>query len=266
MTRLAIVIRMLPFAFALASCSNSLSFGISATPTQPTRALTVFAAASLTESFTKLAMIFEDQNPDVQVTLNFAGSQQLAEQLAQGARADVFASASQKYMVTAIENGIANDDEAKVFAQNHLVVIAPILNPAGISSYRDVAKPGVKLVLADAAVPAGAYSLAFLRAADIETEALANVVSYEENVKAVLTKVLLGEADAGIVYVSDINAEVGAGLASFAIPLGLNQTADYLITPLITAPNPDLAQAFIAFVFSEEGQAILEGTHFISVE
>jgi molybdate transport system substrate-binding protein len=231
----------------------------------PAKNLTVLAAASLTESFTELGRLFESQNPGVTVTFSFAGSQQLAQQLDQGASADVFASASQKYMDAASQSKRVNPDEAKVFARNRLVVIFPKSNPAGLQDLKDLAKPGLKLVLADKSVPAGQYSLDFLDkagkdpayAAAFGANVLKNVVSYEENVRSVLTKVSLGEADAGIVYVTDISAAAADQVGRLDIPDTLNTLAVYPIAPIADSSNAATANAFVALVLSPEGQAVL---------
>ena len=236
--------------------------------------LTVFAAASLTDPFRDLAAQFETDNPGVDVIFNFAGSQQLAQQLAQGAAVDLFASANESQMRAVIDAGRVMDGDQRVFAGNKLVVITPTGNPAGLASLQGLAKPGIKLVLAARNVPAGDYSLAFLEktsrspefAAGYEAAVLANVVSYEENVKAVLSKVLLGEADAGIVYSSDITADVADHVVRIPIPDELNTLAAYPIAPVSDAPNPALAQQFQEFVLSPDGQTVLARHGFITVE
>jgi molybdate transport system substrate-binding protein len=237
------------------------------------RTLTVMAAASLTESFTELGLIFESQHEGVTVAFNFAGSQALAEQLAQGADVDVFASASNKYMTAAIDAGRVTADASSVFAYNRLVVIYPKDNPGGIAELKDLAKEGLKVDLADASVPVGQYALDFLDKASADAnfgsqfkeDVLNNVVSYEENVKAVVTKISLGEADAGIVYVTDITADAAELVGTLEIPDELNTIATYPIAPIADSKNADLAQAFVAFVLSSEGQAILAKYNFVSV-
>lgn len=237
-----------------------------AAPAKPPQVtLTIMAAASLTESFTEIGSLFEAQHPGVNVAFNFAGSQQLVEQLSQGADADVFASASMKYMKTAVDAGLAKDTDFHIFARNKLVVIFPVENKAGIASLQDLVKPGVKVVLAAQAVPVGQYSLDFLdKAAKYSTygtaykdAVLKNVVSYEDNVKAVLTKVALGEADAGIVYVSDITGDSKDKVGTIEIPDVLNTIATYPLARLSASKNPNLAEAFVQFVLSPEGQAVL---------
>ncbi|NMB91209.1 MAG: molybdate ABC transporter substrate-binding protein [Chloroflexi bacterium] len=238
-------------------------------PVEP-RTLTVLAAASLTESFTELGHMFEEQNPGVTVSFNFAGSQQLAQQLDQGAAADVFASANNKYMDAAVESQRVNAPDAQTFAKNRLVVIYPAGNPAGLSQLQDLAMPGLKLDLADETVPVGQYSVAFLDKASqddafgatFKDDVLSNVVSYEDNVKAVLTKVSLDEADAGIVYQTDITPDAADKVGTLEIPDELNTIATYPIAPIADSENPDLAQAFVELVLSPDGQALLGGFGF----
>lgn len=246
-----------------------------AAPTTPARSgpLMVFAAASLTDAFEELATAFEATYPGAEITYNFAGSQQLAAQLNGGAPADVFASANSRQMEAVIAGGRVEDGAAQAFVRNRLVVITPSDNPAGITTLQDLAKPGVKLILADKAVPVGQYSLDVLAKASAlpgYTEAysptvLANVVSYEENVRSVLAKVALGEGDAGIVYTTDAALEADR-LQQIAIPDELNTIASYPIAPVADSANPALAEAFIAFVLGPEGQAILARYGFIPVE
>ena len=235
--------------------------------------LTVLAAASLTESFTELGEVFESENAGITVAYSFAGSQALAQQLDQGAEADVFASANTKYMTAIIESGRVNEEDSQIFAHNRLVVIFPSENPGGISDLQDLANEGLKIVLADESVPVGNYTAAFLDKASADPtygEAYKesvknNVVSYEDNVKAVVTKVSLGEADAGIVYITDITAEAAKSVTSVDIPDELNTIATYPIAPLADSENPELAQTFVNFVLSAEGQAILGKYGFVSV-
>lgn len=246
--------------------------------TQPV-SLTVFAAASLTGAFTQIGQSFETAHPGVTVTFNFAGSQQLAQQLSQGAAADVFASANQQQMDTVAATGRIDKTAVRMFAQNRLVVIYPQGNPAGIASLADLAKPGLRLVLAAKEVPVGAYTLEFLAkaAADpafspsFQADVLKNVVSYEDNVKVVLAKVSLGEADAGVVYTSDVasalpQAKDSAQVGELAIPDNLNVVAVYPLAPLADSPHLALAQAFVDLALSPEGQAVLAQAGFIPVE
>ena len=236
--------------------------------------LTIFTAASLVEPFTEIGEQFESQNPGVDLTFNFAGSQQLAHQLAQGAPCDIFASADTRQMEAIIKTGHINSQSPQIFTHNHLVVIFPSENPAGIQILKDLSKRGLKLVLAAEAVPVGNYSQQFLTKASqspafterFKLDVLDNVVSYESNVKAVLSKVLLGEADAGIVYTSDITGNNISQLGMLPIPGELNVLADYLLAPLMDSQNPELTQDFIAFVLSPTGQEILSKHGFITVK
>jgi molybdate transport system substrate-binding protein len=231
----------------------------------PKKSLTVFAAASLTEAFNELATRYKAENPDVDVILNFAGSQQLSQQIIEGAPADVFASANQRQMEIATLSGRIDRKNVSIFANNHLIVVFPADNPARLGSLSDLAKPGLKIGLAAQAVPVGQYSLEFLENASAEAnfgpqykdEVLANVVTYEQTVKAVLSKVILGEVDAGIVYVSDAWGPDAGKLGRLVIPDTLNPLASYTIAALNDSSDSDLANSFVAFVLSPPGQEIL---------
>ena len=226
--------------------------------------LRVFAAASLSDAFGDIARTFEASHPGTAVQLNLAGSQQLAAQLDQGAAADVFAAADDRWMATARDHGLI-DGDAVVFAHNLLVLIVPRTNPARIGRLQDLAKPGVKLVVGDVAVPVGNYSRQVLQnlarsdgyAPEFAKRALANVVSEEDNVKSVVAKVQLGEADAGLVYRSDVTPAVARYVRVFTIPDAVNVRANYPIAAVKAAPQPELARDFIAAVLSAAGQAAL---------
>jgi len=203
---------------------------------------------------------FESAHPAVSVALNFDGSQSLRAQIEQGAMADVFASANaEEIEALAAQSLIAT---SQPFAANSLIVILPSANTAGIQSLADLARPGLFLVLAANDVPVGRYSRQALEklnaqfGADYSTRVLANLVSDESNAKQIVAKVQLGEADAGIVYVSDSVA--APDLLTLAIPPEYNVTAEYPIAALANAPHPELAAEFIAFVLSADGQSILE--------
>ena len=236
--------------------------------------LTVFAAASLTEAFTEIGQQFEATYPGVTVTFNFAGSQQLAQQLGQGAPADVFASANTKQMGVAIESGRVDEGTPQLFAHNRLVVVYPTDNPAQITQLSDLAQPGTVLILAAGEVPVGRYSLEFLDkaaqdpafGAEFKEAMLSNVVSYEQTVKAVFTKIVLGEGDAGIVYSSDISQDNATKVGRLEIPDALNTIADYPLATVNDAANPELAQVFIDFVRGTAGQTMLAKYNFIPVD
>lgn len=254
----------------LAACSPVAAPGAAApAPGAAAPQLTIFAAASLTEAFATLAADFSATTPAT-VVFNFAGSQQLAQQLLSGAPADLFASANQKQMAVAVTGGSIDAATVQPFAGNRLVLVTPADNPAGLQTVSDLATPGLKLVLADAAVPVGQYALDMLANASAAPEftptfddaVLANVVSYEDNVRAVLTKVMLGEADAGIVYTSDVVGAARDQVQMIDIPDALNIAAVYVIAPVANSSQPELAQAFVDFVRSDAGQSILESYGF----
>lgn len=253
----------------LGACAGQA--GGSPTAAQQTT-LTVYAAASLTDAFKEIGAGFQHSHANVTVTFNFAGSQQLEQQIAQGATADVFASASTKYMDAAIQAGIVAGGAQKTFVRNRLIVIVPKNNPAHIQTLQDLGTSGVKIVLADKSVPVGQYALAFLDKASADhsfgatykANVLKNVVSYEDNVKSVFSKVQLGEADAGIVYTSDVSTH-GDEVGSLAIPDALNTIAVYPIAALKNSHNSASAQQFVEYVLSASGQATLKKYGFIIV-
>ena len=222
-------------------------------------AIVVLAASSLTNAFTELAEAFMVQNEDVQVVLNYAGSSQLAAQLQEGAPADLFAPANVTQMARVIETGRINAGSETMFVSNRLTIIVPIDNPARIATLTDLAQPGVRLLLAAEGVPARQYTDEIIagQPAPFQTQFYANVVSAEENVRQVAAKIALGEADAGIVYNSDVTPDLVARVGQIIIPDEQNVVALYPIAPLADAANPALAQTFIDFVLSPDGQAIL---------
>src|SRR5258706_6795613 len=235
---------------------------VPSTSTPEPRTLTVFAAASLTDAFNEIGKNFEAANPSVTVTFNFAGSQALQTQIEQGAPADVFASASKSYMDLLVTDSYVTADVPQNFLTNKLVVILPANNPAGLAKLEDLANPKLKLVIAAEAVPVGKYALQSLDLMDkkfgngYKDKVLANVVSKEDNVKQVVAKVQLGEADAGIVYTSD--AIAAPDLKTIEIPAELNVIAKYPIAPLTKSANAELAKAFTEYVLSSEVQAVLQ--------
>jgi molybdate transport system substrate-binding protein len=242
---------------------------------QVPKTLTVFAAASLTESFTEIGKQFEAANPGVKVTFNFAGSQQLRAQLEQGAKADVFASANTKEMTTAIiSDSLVVSGTQRTFVTNRLAVILPKSNPGKITSLADLARPGLKLDFADPSVPVGQYALDMLTkmsqdatfGATFKDKVVANVVSREDNVKSVVSKVQLGEADAGVVYTTDITPNAAKDLTTLDVPDKFNVIATYPIAPLKDAPEPKLAGQFVEWVLSSKGQQVLTQYGFIPVQ
>jgi molybdate transport system substrate-binding protein len=227
------------------------------------RTLTVFAAASLTGAFQEIAKDYESAHPGVIVSLNFAGSQILRTQLEQGAVADIFASADHKNMDVLLVENLIDQRTYTDFASNQLVVILPEKNPANMQALSDLAKPGIKIVLADGSVPAGDYARQMLEkmsedqqyGEEFRKKVMANVVSNETDVKQVVTKVELGEADAGIVYASD--AVAAPDLGTINIPEEYNVIANYPMAIPDSAREAAIAMDYIAYVTSPAGQAIL---------
>jgi molybdate transport system substrate-binding protein len=231
--------------------------------------VTVFAAASLKEAFTAAGPAFTKASGTA-VSFNFAGSDSLEQQIAQGAPADVFASANESQMQKAATAGLLGS-EPKTFARNRLVIVVPKGNPAKIAGAADLAKSGVKVVFAAPTVPVGAYTRAGLKkldgrpgyAADYDAAVEKNVVSNELDVKAVATKISLGEGDAGVVYATDV-APLGASVETVAFPPDSVAEATYPIATVKAAGNPKGAQAFVDFVLSPAGQAFLKARGFIN--
>jgi molybdate transport system substrate-binding protein len=261
-------------ALFLAGCGTAVGLASTAVPatvpeiltlaptsTPQPRTLTVFAASSLTDAFTEISKGFEAANPGVTVTLNFAGSQALRTQIEEGAPADVFASANTKEMDALVTGGFVTQGAPQIFLTIKLVVILPADNPAALEKLEDLAKPGLKLVLAAEEVPVGKYARQVLDqmngpfGSDFKDRVLANVVSNEDNVKQVVAKVQLGEADAGIVYTSD--AVAAPDLKTIEIPASLNVIAKFPIAPLTGSANIELAALFTAYALSPESQAVL---------
>ncbi len=270
MKRLASLLLLLPLVLAACAPPAASAAPVIATPTP--RKLVVFAAASLTGAFGEIGKAFQVANPGVSVTFSFSGSQALRTQLEQGASADVFASADHRNVDALVAEKLIAGSKVQDFASNLLVVIVPPKNPASIQRLQDLARPSLKLDLADASVPVGNYSRQVLAnlskdpayGSDFSSKVLANVVSNETDVKQVVAKVDLGEADAGIVYVTD--AQAAPDLKTIAIPANFNVIAKYPIAVLAKSPNSALADSFVAFVLSPEGQAVLKKWGFTSAE
>jgi molybdate transport system substrate-binding protein len=216
--------------------------------------ITVFAAASLTDAFTRLGETYTVVHPGTTVRFSFAGSQDLVAQLQQGAPADVLATADTKTMAMV---GDAVDTSA-TFAGNKLVIVVAPGDPEGIESLNDLARKDLKVVLAAPEVPAGKYAQEVLDRAGVTV----HPVSLEVSVKGVVTKVSLGEADAGIVYVTDVSAAGGA-VDGVAIPDADNVVATYPIAVVTASAQAEAAQAFVDLVLSEDGQAVLKDYGFL---
>lgn len=258
----------------IAGCSNMRPSAPNAGGDSPSSSdtLVISAAASLTNAFEALGARFRETHDVGELIFNFAGSQQLAQQIVAGAPADIFASANIQQMEVAVAGGRITEAAVQPFVANQLVIIHAPDGEAAVSSLEDLARPGLRLVLAAEEVPAGRYAREFLqKAATTELgpayrhRVLDNVVSYELTVRAVLTRVSLGEADAGIVYKSDVVGAQNLPVGQVAIPDELNVLADYYIAPLRDAENGALAAEFLDFVQSTEGQTILEDYGFIAI-
>jgi len=230
----------------------------------------VFAASSLTDVFQDMATAFQQANPNARLTFNFGASTQLATQLGQGASADAFASADPTQMDNARKAGAVTGQD-RVFARNRLVVITPRDNPAEIKAIKDLANPGVKFVTAATGVPIGQYTLQMLDkaaadptyGADFKTRVVANTVSQEDNVRQVVSKVQLGEADAAVVYSTDATPQVRDQLQIIQVPDPLQTLAIY---PIAVAKGNNSAggEAFVSYVLGPKGQATLTKWGFLS--
>jgi len=230
---------MLALSVALAGCGEDQS---TETP------LTVFAAASLTDAFTELGEEFAAARPGAAPRFSFAGSGDLALQIREGAPADVFASAD----VVALQSAGDAVDASRVFARNRMAIVVAPGNPHAVKGLADLGRDDLKVVLAAADVPAGRYAAEILE----RTQVAVRPVSLEATVKGVVSKVALGEADAGIVYVTDVTAAKDT-VGGVSIPDAQNAVAEYPIARVAAAEHADEAAAFVDFVLSPEGQAVL---------
>ncbi|WP_059013230.1 molybdate ABC transporter substrate-binding protein [Streptomyces specialis] len=217
--------------------------------------LTVLAAASLTDVFTEAGEVYEEAHPGVTVRFSFAGSQELAAQVTQGAPADVLVTADTRTMADVADETA----EPEIIARNELVIVTPPGNPADVTSLADLADPGLRLVLAAPEVPAGRYGQRILDAQGLEV----TPDSQEPNVRAVLGKVELGEADAGLVYVTDATA-AGDDVRAVPIPAGQNIVADYPAAALNGSDHPERAQEFVDWLAPPEVRALLPDAGFRS--
>jgi molybdate transport system substrate-binding protein len=250
-------ILMFPVALLLAACG-----GVAAqpgpTPSPVSGSLTVLAAASLTQAFTKIGTDVHAKYPGVDVKFSFAGSPTLVTQIQQGAPADVFASADQANMQKVVTGGF-NMGTPAVFAHNKLEIAVQAGNPKHITSLSDLANPAVKVDVCAPGVPCGTYSTTTFGKAGVKV----TPVSQEQDVKSVLTKVGLGEADAGIVYVTDVKS-AGSQVEGVTIPDTLNTTAEYPIAELKTTQSEPAARAFVDYVVGAQGQKTLASFGFLS--
>jgi molybdate transport system substrate-binding protein len=236
---------------AAASCGGDYAPQTSTSGSAVAGSVVVFAASSLTEAFTAIGAAFQVANPDATVTFNFAGSSDLVTQINEGAPADVYASADDSNMAKLTEGG-GNATEPVVAARNTFEIIVGPGNPKGIAGVADLTDPDLIVVLCADTVPCGTGAAEVLANAGVTV----TPKSYEEKVKGVVTKVTVGEADTGIVFVTDVIA-AGDAAAGVPIPADVNAISNYPIVVTKEAPNAAAAQAFVDFVASAEGQAIL---------
>ncbi|MCY4537314.1 MAG: molybdate ABC transporter substrate-binding protein [Chloroflexi bacterium] len=241
----------------------ALSLSIISTQAQHKRTLTIYAATSLTDAFEELAAAFLENHPDADIVLNFASSSKLAAQLLAGAPADIFASANSAQMDLVVADGRISKGAVRSFAANRLVLIAPADNPAEISGIEDLGSKALLLVLAVTGTPIRDYTNAMFDShndeygEDFAQRVLENLVSEESNVRLVVARIALGEADAGIVYQTDVTGEVRDNVVRFPIEDRHNQIASYPVAALDDSAVPELSEAFIVFLRSDDGQSIL---------
>ena len=253
-------------AVAVAGCSSSTSSpasgstspaapAASSSPAAQTGTITVFAAASLKETFTQLGKQFETAHPGDTVKFSFGASSTLATQITSGAPADVFASAAPKNMQTVVSAGDASNPQD--FAKNTAEVAVPPSNPAKVTSVNDLAKSSVKVALCEPKVPCGVVAAEVFKNAGITVKP----VTLQPDVKSVLTQVELGNVDAGVVYVTDVKA-AGAKVTGVPISASDNASTTYPIATISNSKNQSIAQAFVAYVLSPQGQAVLSAAGF----
>jgi molybdate transport system substrate-binding protein len=243
-------------ALLLAGCAGGTTDAGSATAPAEERTLTVFAAASLTEVFGELEPRFEEVHPGVDVVFNFGASSDLAQQIVNGGPADLFAAANTSTMKTVSDAGLV-DGEPTVFATNVLQIVTPPGNPAGIASFADLARPDLKVVVCAPQVPCGSA----VQKIEQATGLTLSPVSEEPDVKSTLGKVTTGNADAGLVYATDVHA-AGDDVQGIEFPEAAQAVNDYPIVVIADAPAADLARAFQGLVTGPMGRAVLGSAGF----
>jgi molybdate transport system substrate-binding protein len=262
-SRRVIALVALSAALVASGCGSSSKTGSSTTTSGPTGTtalsghLNVYAAASLTEAFNDLKSSLATSNPGLSLTMNYAGSQALVSQIEQGAPADVFASADEKNMDKLVAKGLV--ETPQTFAHNKLEIAVQPGNPKHITGLADLEKPGVTLVLADPSVPAGNYARQAFQKAGLPAP---KPVSNELDVKSAVAKVASGDADATIVYVTDVKA-AGSKVAGVTIPDNQNVIATYPIAALKASKNLPAAEAYVTEVVSGSGQQALQARGFL---
>ncbi|MGA9140584.1 MAG: molybdate ABC transporter substrate-binding protein [Methanocella sp.] len=246
----------------------------SPTPTPapvPKTDLTVFAAASLSSAFNQTRVQFEAQHTEANIIYNFDSSGTLQTQIEQGAQPDVFASAATSNMNTLKNEGLMNNSTVVNFAKNKLALIVPKDNPANITGLADLNKTGLKLVVCGSSVPCGKYTVQMLQTlrntsgygSDYYNAVVANEKSQEPGATGAVTKIAIGEGDVAIVYASDVQEQYQGSVKIITIPDNLNVIATYPVGVTVSSKNQALAKAFVDFVVSPDGQAILTGSHFL---
>jgi molybdate transport system substrate-binding protein len=248
-------------AMALVGCGGNSAGG--GGDEQEGATLRVFAATSLTDAFGELANTFEEDNPGVEVRLNLESSTTLLAQIRRGAPADVYASSAVEEMDKAVNGGLV-EGEPKTFAKNREVIMVPKENPANLRSLRDLASPGVKLVLTEEGVPSTDYAIEILGKANarygsgFKEDVLSNVVSREANVRAAVGRVAHGDYDGTFSYASDYTPDIRERVKVIEIPEDLNIVATYPVAALKDAESPELAREWVDLVVGAEGQRVLK--------
>ena len=253
-TPTAIAAALLGLSLAVAGCSSSSA--PESSTTESTKTVTVFAAASMKTTFTELGKTFEASHAGTKVTFNFAGSQTLAEQIVNGAAADAFASANEANMTTVTAAGLASGQPTR-YATNRLEIAVPPDNPAGITGWKDLTKKGLKLVVCAPAVPCGAATVKVEQA----TNTTLSPVSEEQAVTDVLAKVQAGEADAGLVYATDVQA-AGTTVQGIEFAESAQAINNNSMVALAKGPQAALGRQFVDLVLSAEGQKVLAAAGF----
>lgn len=252
--RRSFLVALVVSAVAVAGCAAAGQPGsdvAGSTVESPSGEVTVFAAASLTESFAAMAEPFSTAHPGVEVVLNVGASSSLAQQIVSGAPADVFASANPATMATVVDADL-NDGTPTVFARNRLIIAVPAGNPAGVTGLADLADESLTIALCAPEVPCGAAAEKAFAAGGLTPAP----DTLEQDVKAALTKVELGEVDAALVYRTDVQA-AGDTVQGIEFDEASETVNDYQVVVVAESPNSAAAQAFVSYVLSTEGQAVL---------
>jgi len=251
----------------------ALLFMASAGLAEERQDLTVYCGAGLTGALSEIAEIYENSS-NVSIKFNFDGVPALRAQIEQGAYADVLVSANLKHMNALKSEGFIENQTVVIFVQNKVAVIVPNGNPANITGLKDLAVPGIKILMGTRELPAGDYALQVLEKMAANSEygpafkdfVLANVVSLETTVNRVVSKVALGEADAGFAFISDVSPQMVGKVTKILIPDKYNVIGDFPVGVLYQSKNKEDSQAFIDVIMSDEGQAILEKYGFVPVK